>query len=124
MKKDDQILRLRLEFNHFVEHIILIWEISIEQEFYLDRLRIEMMLFLYNNHFCLIWESEKVSFNQAIEELKDNFKTVDNYITEKFYSHFKYEFIPKKIESHLTNFIVYDPETHITDRARPYWISF
>ena len=27
--------------------------------------------FLYNNHFCLIWKSEGVSFNQAIQELKN-----------------------------------------------------
>ena len=27
-------------------------------------------LYLYNNHFCLIWKSESVSFNQAIQELK------------------------------------------------------
>ena len=39
-------------------------------------------LFLYNFQFCLIWKSEGVSFNQAIKELKDNFKKVDNYITE------------------------------------------
>ena len=82
-------------------------------------------LFLFNNHFCLIWKSQGVSFNQAIQELKNNFKIVDNYITEEnVTSHFKYEFIPKKIESHLTNFIVYDLETHNTDRARPYCISF
>ena len=50
---------------------------------------------------------------------------VDNCITEEnFKSHFKYEFIPKKIESHLSNFIVYDLETHITDRARPYNMTF
>ena len=30
----------------------------------------------------------------------------------------------KKIESHLTNFIVYDLETHNTDRARPYSMTF
>ena len=82
-------------------------------------------MFLYNNHFCKVWKSEGVSSNQAIEELKDNFNIVDNYITgENVNSHFKYEFIPKKIESHLTNFIVYDLETHNTDRARPYCISF
>ena len=82
-------------------------------------------LYLYNNHFCLIWKSQGVSFNQAIQELKNNFKIVDNYITDKnVNSHFKYEFIPKKIESHLTNFIVYDLETHNTDRARPYNITF
>jgi len=26
-------------------------------------------LFLYNNHFCVIWNSEKVSFNQGVKEL-------------------------------------------------------
>ena len=78
-------------------------------------------LFLFNIHFCLIWESEGVSFIRAIKELKDTFKIVDNFITEEnVNSHFKYEFIPKKIESHLSNFIVYDLETHNTDRLRPY----
>ena len=58
-------------------------------------------LFLQNNHSFLIWKSEKVSFNQAIKELKDNFKIVDNFITEEnVSSHFKYEFIPKN-QSHI-----------------------
>ena len=82
-------------------------------------------LYLRNNHFCLIWKSEKVSFKQAIRELDENFKIVDNYITEEnVNSHFKYEYIPKKIDSHLSNFIVYDLETYSIDRARPYCISF
>ena len=82
-------------------------------------------LYLYNNHFCLIWKSQGKSFEDAIQELKDNFKIVDNYITEeKVNAYFKYEFIPKKIESHLTNFIVYDLETYSTDRARPYNMTF
>ena len=82
-------------------------------------------LYLYNNHFCLVWKSHGVSSNQAITELKDNFKIVDNYITEEnVTSHFKYEFVPKKIQSHLTNFIVYDLETHNTDRPRPYNMTF
>ena len=82
-------------------------------------------LYLYNNHFCLIWKSHNVSFNQTIIELKENFKMIDNYITdENVTSHFKYEFIPKKIESHLTNFTVYDLETYSTDRARPYNMTF
>ena len=64
-------------------------------------------LFLYNNHFCLLWKSEGVSFNHAFKELKDIFKMIDNFITEEnVNSHSKYEFIPKKIESHLTNFII------------------
>ena len=82
-------------------------------------------LYLYNIHFCLIWKSEGVSCIQAIRELKENFKVVDNYNTEEnVNSHFKYEFTPRKIESHLSNFIVYDLETHNTDRARPYNMTF
>ena len=82
-------------------------------------------MYLYNNHFCLIWKSQAKSFKDAIQELKDNFKIVDNYITEeKVNAYYKDEFIPKKIESHLTNFIVYDLETHNTNRARPYNMTF
>ena len=40
-------------------------------------------LFLHSNHCCLIWKSEDVRFNQATQQLKENFKKVDNYITEK-----------------------------------------
>ena len=57
--------------------------------------------------------------------MKDNFRIVDIFITEEnVTSHFKYEFIPKKFESHLTNCIVYDLERRNADRARPYCISF
>ena len=81
--------------------------------------------FLHDSHFCLIWKSKGVSFNQAIKDLKDNSKIVDDFITEKnVNSHFKYEFIPNKIESQWTIFIVYALETHNTDRARPYCSSF
>ena len=53
-------------------------------------------LYLYNNHFCLIWKSQRVSFNQAIEELKDNFKIEYNYTTEEnVSSHFEYIYQPK-----------------------------
>ena len=63
-------------------------------------------------------------FNQAFKELKDKFKIVDNYITEEnVKSHFEYIFTPKKIGSHLTNFVVYNLETHNTDRNRPHCIS-
>ena len=82
-------------------------------------------LYLFNIHFCVIWKSESVCFKDAVSELEENFKMVDKYITEEnVNSHFKYEFIPKKIESHLSNFIVYDLETHNTDRARPYNMTF
>ena len=73
----------------------------------------------------MIWKSQGVSFNQAIQELKNSFKIVDNYITaENVNSHFEYEFTPKKIKSHLTNFIVYDLETYNTDWAKPYNMTF
>ena len=81
--------------------------------------------FLYNNHFCLKWKAEGVSFNQAVKELKDNLKIVDIYLTNENVNYlFIYEFIPKKIESHLSNFIAYDLETYSTGRARPYNITF
>ena len=86
---------------------------------------IDSALYLYNNHFCLIWKSQGKNFKDAIQELKDNFKIVDNYITEEnVNAYFKYEFTPKKIESHLTNFIVYNLETHNTNKARPYNMTF
>ena len=57
--------------------------------------------------------------------MEDNYIIVDNYISEEnVNSYFEYEFIPKKIDSHLTNLILYDLENHNTDRARPYCISF
>ena len=82
-------------------------------------------LFLFNNHFCSVWKSENVSFEQANKELNDNFKTVDNFLTiENVNSRFKYEFIIKKIDAHLSNFFVYDLETLITDRVKPYNMTF
>ena len=82
-------------------------------------------LFLHNSHFCLFWKSENVSFNHPIKELWDNSTIVDNFITEENVdSHFKYEFIPKKIESHRTNFNLHDLESHNRDRARPYVFCF
>ena len=70
-----------------------------EHEFFIDRLQIETnALFLYNNHFCLIWKSQDSSSNEAIEELKDNFKVVDNYINEEnVKSDFEYKYTPGKM---------------------------
>ena len=70
-------------------------------------------------------KSENVSFIKAIKELKDNFKIVDNCITEEnVNSNFEYIYTTKKIEFHLTIFNVYDSETHNTYRARPYNMTF
>ena len=79
-------------------------------------------LFIYNNHFCLIWNSDGISFNQVIEdELKQNSKVVDNVISDKHVKSFiKCEYNPIKTKSPLTNIIVYDLETFNKTRAVPY----
>ena len=57
--------------------------------------------------------------------MKYSFKKVDNFITEEnVKSHFEYIYTPKKIESHLTNFVVYDLETHKADRAGQHVFCF
>ena len=50
----------------------------------------------HNIHFCLIWKSNDISFNKVIEdELKPNFKTVDNVISDKHFTSFvEYEYKP------------------------------
>ena len=56
-----------------------------------------MLCFYTTIIFCLLWKSEKVSFNQAVKEMKDNFKIDNKFITEEnVNSHFKNEFKPKK----------------------------
>ena len=57
---------------------------------------------IHENHFCLIWKSENISFNQVIEdELKPNFKVVDNVISDKHVKSFiKYEDNPKELNLH------------------------
>ena len=49
---------------------------------------------IHNNHFCLIWKSNGISFNQVIEdELKLNFKVVANVICDKHVKSFiKYDY--------------------------------
>ena len=70
---------------------------------------------------CLIWKSDGISFDRAIKELKDNFKVVDNVISDKHVkSYIKYEYKPRKVQSQLTNMIVYDKETFSTIKCVPY----
>ena len=78
-------------------------------------------MFIYNNHFCLIWKSDGITFEKAITELKDNFKVVDNVISDKHVKSFiKNEYNPKKVKSPLTNIVIYDLETFNSFRAVPY----
>ena len=81
----------------------------------------DISLFIYNNHFCLIWKSNGISFNQAIRELKANFKVVDNVVSDKHVKGFiKFEYNPKKVKSPLTNIVIYDLETFNKIRIVPY----
>ena len=76
---------------------------------------------IHNNHFCLIWKSDGVSFDKAMKELKNNFKVVYNVISDKHVKcYIKYEYKPKKVQSQLTNMIVYDIETFSTIKCVPY----
>ena len=77
---------------------------------------------IHNNHFCLISKSDNISFNQVIEnELKPNFKVVDNVVSDEHVKGFiKYEYNPKKVKSPLTNIVVYDLETFNKIEAVPY----
>ena len=76
---------------------------------------------IHNNHFCLTWKTVGVSFDKGTKELKDNFKVVDNVISDKHVkSLIKYEYNPEKGKSPLINIVVYDLETFNKIRAVPY----
>ena len=66
-------------------------------------------------------EIKSISFNQVIEdELKLNFKVVDNGISDEHVKSFsKNEYNPKKVISPLTNTVMYDLETFNKIRAVP-----
>ena len=50
---------------------------------------------MYENLFCLVWKSHGVGFKKTIEELKLNFKVVDDCISDKQIEMFvKYEYKP------------------------------
>ena len=78
-------------------------------------------LFKYNNHFCLIWKSLDINFIKAIKVIKQNFRTVDNVMSDKHVKRFiKYEYKPKKIQSPLTNMVIYEIKTFNTIKCVPY----
>ena len=39
-------------------------------------------LYIHENHFCVIWKTEKTTFINAIKELEDNFEYEPNHITD------------------------------------------
>ena len=50
----------------------------------------------HNNHFCLNWKSNDISFDQVLkDELKPHFKVADNVISDKHVKNYiKYEYKP------------------------------
>ena len=76
---------------------------------------------IHNIHFCLIWKTDGISFDRAIKQLKDNFRVVDNVISDKHVKSFiKYEYKTIKVQSQLTNMVVFDIETFSTIKCVPY----
>ena len=71
-------------------------------------------MFSYNNHFCLVWKSEGVTFDKAVEELISKFINVDNCLSQDNVSgYFGYIYKSKKVENQLSNFLVFDIEANI-----------
>ena len=67
-------------------------------KFYLEQLQKTTKLYiLHNNHFCVIWKSDKINLSKAIEEIELNFKTINNKVTDINVNKFtEYKFNPKK----------------------------
>ena len=66
-------------------------------------------------------ETSRNKFQESKEDLKLNLKIVDNFISDKHVKGFiKNETKSEKVQSQLTNLIIYHSETFNTDRAIPY----
>ena len=77
------------------------------------------------NHFCLIRNLVCASFDKAIKEKKSKFTIVKTYITvENVNSSMKMKIDIRKIENHLSNFVLYDIEFFLTNGAVSYCVKF
>ena len=78
-------------------------------------------LYMYKNHFCLLQKSQNDSFTKRIKELITIFKVVDDAITDK---HIKNSIIleckPKKEQSQLITMIIFDLDVSNTNRCVPH----
>ena len=62
---------------------------------------------IHKNPSCLNWKSNGICLNKATEELYQNFKVVDNGISDKYVKSFTiYEYEPKRVQSPLTNIVI------------------
>ena len=74
-----------------------------------------LSLYIYIEHFCLIWKSFGMSFFQAIEKLTSNSKFFDHVISEKRGKSFiKNDYDPKRVQYLINNMTVFDIETFNT----------
>ena len=63
---------------------------------------------IHNNNFCLNWKSNDISFLQTIKQLQQNFKVVDNIMSDKHVeSYIKCEYKPEKVQFPVTNIVWY-----------------
>ena len=82
--KDDQMWWKMLGNNHFVKkHKINTGCYDGFRVCSINTTEKKIALYMNKNHFCLIWKSQGISFNEAIKELKTNLKVVDNVILGK-----------------------------------------
>ena len=76
---------------------------------------------MHKIRFCSNWKSDGIKLNQAKIEIKKYFKVVDSVISHKHVKSFiKFEYKTKKVQSQLSNMVVYDLETFNADKAGPY----
>ena len=81
-------------------------------------------MYIDNHHFCLIWKSNTISFDQAKAELILDFEVVDNVFCDKHVKSFvKKKYDPKKVPSPISKIFGYDLETYKKNRAVPYCSS-
>ena len=75
---------------------------------------------IHENHFCLIWKSDGISFDKEIKELKIISKSlIILYLTNMLKVFLKMITI-LKVKFPLTNIVVYDLETFNKNRAVSY----
>ena len=81
-------------------------------------------LYVHENQFCLIRKSQNISFNKATEdELEPNSKLlIMLYLTNMLKVLLNMNTNLEKVQSQLTNIIVYDIETSNTIKSVPYSI--
>ena len=92
MKKDEVMLRLKLQFNLCIANKIKIG-FSEGKKVYADKLQKRKKPYVHVVHiFCLFWKSNCLSSDEAIENMKSKTTEVDNRTSlDNIDSFFEYE---------------------------------